>query len=73
MRAQRRFEEEIERKRSVTLEEILADINARDLRDSTRADSPLIAAEDAIVIDSTDMSINEVFEQMLSHIVGERV
>jgi cytidylate kinase len=72
-RAVRRFEEDLGRKRNATLEETLADINARDLRDSTRTDSPLVAAEDAIVIDSTDMSVNEVFERMLAYIVGERV
>ena len=38
----------------------------RDRRDSTRADSPLKIAEDAMVIDSTGLSIREVFERMMA-------
>ena len=38
----------------------------RDARDSTRADSPLKKADDAIVIDSTGLTINEVFQQMMA-------
>jgi cytidylate kinase len=68
-RALRRFEEELERKRRVTYEETLADINTRDQRDSTRADSPLTAARDAIIIDSTNLTLNEVFERMLAEVV----
>jgi cytidylate kinase len=40
----------------------------RDARDSTRADSPLKSADDAIIVDSTGLSINEVFEKMMSHV-----
>jgi cytidylate kinase len=40
----------------------------RDARDSTRADSPLKVADDAIVVDSTGLSIDEVFERMMSHV-----
>jgi cytidylate kinase len=40
----------------------------RDRRDSTRADSPLKVADDAIVIDSTGKSIQQVFEEMLRRI-----
>jgi CMP/dCMP kinase len=70
-RAHRRFEEELERKKgSITYEETLADLAQRDHRDSTRADSPLIAASDAIIIDSTDLSIDQVFDQMMGHIRG---
>lgn len=63
-RAHRRYEETRLKQRDVTFEETLADINTRDQRDSTRADSPLAIAEDAIVIDSTELSIEEVFERM---------
>ena len=65
-RASRRYEEERVRERSVTFEKTLSDINLRDRRDSTRDDSPLAIAEDAIVIDSTELSIDEVFERMMS-------
>jgi cytidylate kinase len=40
----------------------------RDRRDSTRADSPLKIAEDAIVVDSTGLSIDQVFEKMMGAI-----
>lgn len=70
-RAQRRYEEDRLRERSVTFEETLADINTRDERDSARSDSPLRRADDAIVIDSTGLSIDEVFDRMMS-IVRER-
>lgn len=65
-RAARRFKEERLRERDVTFEETLTDINTRDQRDSTRADSPLAIADNAIVIDSTDLSIEEVGSRMLA-------
>jgi CMP/dCMP kinase len=46
-------------------EATLAELRARDERDETRADSPLKAAPDAIMIDSTGLSIDQVFERML--------
>jgi cytidylate kinase len=70
-RAQRRYEDERLKQRDVTFEETLADINTRDTRDSTRADSPLTIAEDAVVIDSTELSIEEVFERMMQ-VIQER-
>lgn len=65
-RASRRFKEERLRERDVTFEETLTDITARDQRDSTREDSPLAIADNAVVIDSTDLSIEEVGERMLA-------
>jgi cytidylate kinase len=67
-RAHRRYEEERLRERDLTFEDTLADINKRDHRDSTREDSPLVIADDAIVIDSTELSIDEVYERMMSEI-----
>jgi cytidylate kinase len=40
----------------------------RDRRDSTRADSPLKIADDAIVIDSTGLSIDETFAALMRHV-----
>lgn len=71
-RASRRFKEERLRERDVTFEETLTDINSRDQRDSTRADSPLAIADNAVVIDSTDLSIKEVGERMLA-VIRERL
>jgi CMP/dCMP kinase len=70
-RAARRYEEDRLRERDLTFEETLADINTRDQRDSTRADSPLAIAEDSVVIDSTELPIEVVFERMME-IIRER-
>src|SRR5205823_6849096 len=70
-RAERRLTEEREHNPAATYEQTLADITERDRRDTTRVDSPLVAAEDAIVIDSTGMPIDDVFQKMLA-IVHER-
>ena len=70
-RAERRLAEELEHDPAATYERTLADITERDHRDTTRVDSPLVAAADAIKIDSTGMSIDDVFEKMMT-IVRER-
>jgi cytidylate kinase len=67
-RAHRRYEEDRLKERDATFEETLAEINTRDRRDSTREDSPLAIADDAIVIDSTEISIEDVFQQMVKAI-----
>src|SRR5690242_777745 len=68
-RAERRYkEDQMTAITSATLAETLADINERDRRDSTRTDSPLKAAEDAVVIDSTGKNIDEVFAEMMETI-----
>lgn len=68
-RAERRYkEDQMTAITSATLAETLADINERDRRDSTRTDSPLKAADDAVVIDSTGKSIDEVFAEMMETI-----
>jgi CMP/dCMP kinase len=70
-RAQRRLAEEREHNPAATYEQTLTDITERDRRDTTREDSPLVAAEDAIIVDSSGMSIDDVFQKMLV-IVKER-
>jgi len=65
-RAERRFHELTSAE--TTLEETLADMVERDNRDTTRADSPLKIADDAIVIDSTGKSIDQVFQEMMERI-----
>ena len=64
-RAERRLAEEREHNPQATFEQTLADITERDRRDTTREDSPLVAADDAIVIDSTGQPIEEVFRRMV--------
>ncbi len=65
-RAQRRTLEDTAKGYKVNYEDTLSDIIERDTRDTTRADSPLKQAEDAIVIDSTNLTIEEVLEKMLA-------
>jgi len=67
-RARRRYREDIARGISVTYEETLAEINARDARDVSRKDSPLSIPDNAIVLDTSDMSLEEVFETMVAKI-----
>jgi cytidylate kinase len=66
-RAERRYKEDQATSDS-TLAETLSDINERDRRDSTRADSPLKAADDAVIVDSTGKSIEQVLAEMMNHI-----
>lgn len=67
-RAERRFNEDRGQDPNVSFQETFADMTERDLRDSTRTDSPLRAADDAITVDSTGLSIDEVFERMMETI-----
>jgi cytidylate kinase len=67
-RAERRLAEERVINPGAEYEQTLADITDRDVRDTTREDSPLVAAKDAIVIDSTGLSIAEVFQLMMDKI-----
>jgi cytidylate kinase len=65
-RAQRRYKQLINKGQSVSLPALLEDIRARDERDMQRAVAPLRPADDAIVIDSTAMGIEEVVDTVLS-------
>ena len=64
-RAQRRYQQLIARGESVSLPRLLEDIQERDARDRNRAVSPLVPAEDAIVIDSTATPVEQVFEVVM--------
>lgn len=63
-RAKRRFDELIKRGDEVTFDEILKNVEYRDRIDSTRKDSPLIKAEDAIEIDNSDLDLEQQFEEV---------
>jgi cytidylate kinase len=54
-RAERRFREMQEQGRAVALADIAADLEARDERDRTRAEAPLVAAADAVLLDTSDL------------------
>ena len=70
-RAQRRYKQLINKGVSVNLRALLQDIASRDERDANRAVSPLRPAEDAVVIDTTSLTIEEVFKEVLGK-VSER-
>lgn len=65
-RARRRYVEQIGRGKTVAYEEILADLRRRDQLDSERTYAPLRAAADAIVIDTSALSLDEVIAQILA-------
>ena len=68
VRAKRRFLELSAKDDTVTLAEILADLTERDARDKTRETAPLKPADDAIFIDSSEMSAQDVLQDALKHV-----
>lgn len=64
-RAKRRFDELTAKGIACDIDEIAADIEERDRRDMTRETSPLRKAEDAVLIDSSEMTIEEVAEEIM--------
>ena len=71
-RAARRYKQLIVKDIDVNLADLLRSIRARDEQDMNRAVAPLVAAEDAFVIDSTHLGIDDVFAQVLS-VVTQRL
>jgi cytidylate kinase len=67
IRAMRRFAE-MEPESAGSIEAVERDMQQRDLQDSTRALAPLQAAADAVVIDSTTLTVDQVVERMLAHV-----
>ena len=67
-RAERRYKQLIAKGENVSLPRLLQDIEERDERDSNRDVAPLVPAEDAIVIDSTATSIEDVFAQVMQKV-----
>ena len=72
-RAQRRQSQLQLQGEDVSLPRLLEAIEARDTRDRTRSVSPLVPAEDAVIVDSTDLTADAVFERVLSHVVAEGI
>lgn len=68
VRAQRRYDELRSKGQDANFEEILRNVEERDRQDSTRAVSPLRKAEDAIVLDNSDMTREEQFEFVLERV-----
>lgn len=73
VRAQRRLDELISRGATDTsAEEVLADMKDRDHRDMNRATAPLKPADDALILDTTYMSIEEAYQQALSAVTAKQ-
>tara|TARA_B100000745_G_scaffold135608_1_gene88578 strand:+ start:4481 stop:5164 length:684 start_codon:yes stop_codon:yes gene_type:complete len=71
-RAQRRYKQLIDKGIDASLPDLLQDLKERDARDSERPISPLKPAKDAVVLDTTDLHIDQVVEQVLD-LVSERL
>ncbi len=74
IRAARRYKELLERGENVQYEDVLENVRKRDHIDANRAVSPLKKAEDAVVIDNSDMGLEEQFERLLflaKQIIGQ--
>lgn len=68
VRAERRWRELIADGYNITVGQVLTDVRARDDRDSNRKDAPMRAAEDALVLDTSDMSIDEALSAAERHV-----
>lgn len=64
VRAQRRYDQDLEAGRDADYEAVLADVQRRDEADSSRKTSPLRPAEDAVIVDTGEMDIDEVLEKL---------
>lgn len=67
VRAQRRYDELVEKGEKPDFAEVLADVNDRDYRDTHRTESPLRQAEDAIVVDNSNMTREEQMQVIYDH------
>jgi len=65
-RAERRYKQLIAKGFSANMSDLLLDLKARDARDSSRGSAPLIVAEGAIVLDTSDLSIDQAVSQVMS-------
>ena len=65
VRVERRFKELFEKNPNVTIEEIKANLEMRDYIDSNREESPLRKAEDAILLDNTNLTAHETLQKAL--------
>lgn len=70
VRARRRFSEFKERGIDTDFETVLRDVEARDERDANRKDAPMKPAEDAYILDTSNLSIDEVFKKAVAIIEG---
>jgi cytidylate kinase len=72
VRAKRRYKELSAKDENVTYEQVLADVKARDARDAGRDVAPMVAASDALLIDTSTMSIDEAVQAAIDAIEAKR-
>lgn len=72
VRARRRMAQLREKGDETPFEQVLAEVNARDLQDTTRALTPLRQAEDAILVDASDLTFDETVQAILSHVEAKK-
>lgn len=68
VRAERRFRELSERGADTTLDQVLADVRARDARDRARATAPMRAAPDAVMLDTSDLTIDQAVDSAIAEV-----
>ncbi len=72
VRAKRRYDEFVQKGMNAKYEDVLKDVRARDERDASRQDAPMKPAEDAIILDTSALSIDEVFQKAVA-IIEEKL
>tara|TARA_B100000925_G_scaffold243587_1_gene193251 strand:- start:209 stop:577 length:369 start_codon:yes stop_codon:yes gene_type:complete len=68
VRAKRRYDELIKNHKNISYKSVLKNVTNRDKKDTNRLIAPLKKVSDSIIIDTTDMSIDQAFHLMLNHL-----
>ena len=68
VRAKRRFNEMKSKNPDITNSDVIKNLEDRDIQDSTRKDSPLMVADDAFILDTSDLEINDQVDKIINFI-----
>lgn len=68
VRAKRRFNEMKSKNPDITYSDVIKNLEDRDVQDSTRKDSPLMVADDAFILDTSDLEINDQVDKIINFI-----
>ena len=68
VRAKRRFNEMKSKNPDITYSDVIKNLEDRDIQDSTRKDSPLLVADDAFILDTSDLEINDQVDKIINFI-----
>lgn len=72
VRARRRFDQDVATGRDVDFDTVLADVTRRDGLDSTRTTSPLKPADDAIIVDTSELTLDQVLDTLMNLLEASR-